>query len=117
MLKTILTCSKIRSCSTDNIRWGDERSFTTIELPEKFAFLGAPKNSIVSIGTYGCSKNKEDKYFLEAGLEAMLTELTPRVVVVYGSYNPKIFGKYENYTQFHHLPDWTTYVHQREKVN
>ena len=23
-----------------NVRWGDERSFTTTELPEKFAFLG-----------------------------------------------------------------------------
>ena len=33
-----------------NIRWGDERSYTTIELPEKFAFLGVPKHSIVSIG-------------------------------------------------------------------
>ena len=36
-----------------NVRWGDERSYTTVELPEKFAFLGVPKNSIVSIGTYG----------------------------------------------------------------
>ena len=44
-----------------NIRWGDERSFTTVELPEKFAFLGAPKNSIVSIGTYGCIKSRENK--------------------------------------------------------
>ena len=32
-----------------NVRWGDERSYTTCELPEKFAFLGVPKHSIVSI--------------------------------------------------------------------
>ena len=44
-----------------NIRWGDERSFTTIELPEKFSFLGAPKNSIISIGTYGCIQSRENK--------------------------------------------------------
>lgn len=46
----------------------------------------------------------------------MLIELTPQDVIVYGSYNPKIFGKYERYTRFHHLPDWTTYVHKWKKV-
>jgi len=25
------------------VRWGDERSYTTRKLPEKFAFLGLPK--------------------------------------------------------------------------
>lgn len=34
---------------------------------------------------------KEDKYYLEAGLEAMLTELTSLDVIVYGSYNNKFF--------------------------
>ena len=65
-----------------NIRWGDERSFTTVELPEKFAFLGAPKNSIVSIGTYGCIKSKENKDYFRKGLSAMLDELSPEVVLV-----------------------------------
>ncbi|MBR2520306.1 MAG: DUF4417 domain-containing protein [Selenomonadaceae bacterium] len=64
-----------------NVRWSDERSYTTDYLPEKFAFLGAPKNSIVSIGTYGCIRGKENKYFFRAGLEAMLDELTPEVVL------------------------------------
>lgn len=99
-----------------NARWGDERTYTKGIFDFIPAFSGIPRNSIVSIGTYGCSKSKEDKYFLEAGLEAMLTELTPQVVLVYGSYNAAIFGKYEHYTQFHHLPDWTTYVHNRKKV-
>ena len=99
-----------------NARWGDKRTYTKSHFDCIPAFSGIPKNSIVSIGTYGCSKSKEDKYFLEAGFEAMLTELTPQVVIVYGSYNPKIFGKYEHYTHFHHLPDWTTYVHNRKKV-
>lgn len=99
-----------------NVRWGDERTYTRELFDIAPAFSGVPHNSIVSIGTYGCSKRKEDKYFLEAGLEAMLTELTPQDVIVYGSYNPDIFGQYECYTHFHHLPDWTTYVHKEKKV-
>ena len=99
-----------------NARWGDERTYTKKLFGFAPAFVGIPHNSIVSIGTYGCSKKQEDKYFLEAGLDAMLTELMPCVVIVYGSYNTKIFGKYEHYTRFHHLPDWTTYVHVRKKV-
>ena len=46
----------------------------------------------------------------------MLNELPPQNVIVYGSYNPKIFGKYERYTSFHYLPDWTTFVHKGKKV-
>lgn len=99
-----------------NVRWGDERTYTKTVFDYIPAFSGIPKNSIVSIGTYGCSKRKEDKYFLEAGLEAMLTELIPQVVIVYGSYSPAIFGKYERYTSFRQLPDWITYVHGRKKV-
>lgn len=99
-----------------NVRWGDERTYTRELFDVAPAFSGVPHNSVVSIGTYGCSKRKEDQYFLEAGLEAMLIELTPKDVIVYGSYHPKIFGKYEHYTRFHHLPDWTTYVHRRKQV-
>lgn len=97
-----------------NARWGDERTYSRKLFGFAPAFLGLPKNSIVSIGTYGCSKTREDKYYLESGLDAMLTELTPKIVVVYGSYNPKIFNKYESYTYFHHLPDWISY--KRKKV-
>lgn len=58
-----------------NVRWGDERSYTTVELPEKFAFLGVPKNSIVSIGTYGCIKSRVNKQYFVEGLSAMLDDL------------------------------------------
>jgi len=91
-----------------NIRWGDERSYSTCELPEKFAFLGAPKNSILSIGTYGCCQSREEKYHLKAGLESMLETLTPKVVIVYGPMNPRIFGDYEHSTTFVNYPDWTS---------
>lgn len=100
-----------------NVRWGDERTYSKELFGFAPAFTGIPKNSIVSIGTYGCCKSREDKYFLEAGLDRMLTDLTPQDVIVYGSYNELIFSPYERYTSFHHLPDWTTYVHKRKQVD
>lgn len=90
-----------------NIRWGDERSFTTVELPEKIAFLGVERESIVSIGTHGCCKSKEDKYYLKAGLEAMLEELEPRVVLVYGPMPPAVFDDYVACARFVRFEEWT----------
>lgn len=89
-----------------NVRWGDERSYTTCELPEKFAFLGVPKDSIVSIGTYGCVKSRENKHYFREGLAAMLDELTPKVVLVYGAMPMSIFSEFEDRTQFVNYPDW-----------
>ncbi|MBO4766278.1 MAG: DUF4417 domain-containing protein [Lachnospiraceae bacterium] len=89
-----------------NIRWGDERSYTTCELPEKFAFLGAPKKSIVSVGTYGCIHGAENRYHFKAGLEAMLQELEPQVVLVYGPMPEDIFGDYKRAAKFVVYEDW-----------
>lgn len=90
------------------VRWGTEETYTTKVLPEKVAFLGAPKKSIVAIGTYGCISGKENKYHFEAGLESMLIELEPKHVLVYGSMPNKVFEKYLCATQFHQYDDWTT---------
>ena len=108
-----------------NVRWGDERSYSNeflsengekIILPEKFAFLGAPKNSIVSVGTYGCIKSKEDKFYFREGLEAMLDELMPEVVLVYGSMPKKIFtAEILSKTNFVRYSDWISQV--RKKVD
>ena len=100
-----------------NIRWGDERSYTTSELPEKFAFLGAPKRSILSIGTYGCIKSSEDKYYFKSGLDAMLQELEPKIVLVYGAMPESIFADYEKSTQFVQYDDWTTRKKKGRSVN
>ncbi len=89
-----------------NVRWGDERSYSTSELPEKFAFLGVPKNSIVSIGTYGCIKSRENKFFFKNGLAAMIDELEPEVVLVYGGMPESIFGEFKHKTHFVNYPDW-----------
>ena len=107
-----------------NVRWGDERSYSIefflesgqkIILPERFAFLGAPKKSVVSIGTYGCVQSKENKYYFREGLEAMLDELMPEVVLVYGSMPKQIFSAdIMSKTNFVLYPDWISQV--RKKV-
>lgn len=96
-----------------NVRWGDERSFSTEVFPEKFAFLGLPQNSIVSIGTYGCIKSSENKSYFKEGLEAMLNEISPEVVLVYGGMPECIFSPYKSRTQFVHYPDWTSTKRRR----
>ena len=93
-----------------NVRWGDERTYTTKAFPEKLAFLGVEKNSIVSIGSYGVIKNKREKEHFRAGLESMLETLTPEVVLVYGAMPDEIFGDFRNKTYFYSYPDWTSYV-------
>lgn len=90
------------------VRWGDKRSYTTKYLPEKFAFLGAPRHSIVSVGTYGCIPDREAKYHMEAGFESMLETLEPVVVLIYGSMPRSIFARFENATQLVNFPDWIT---------
>ena len=96
-----------------NVRWGDERSYTTEVLPEKFAFLGVPKHSIVSIGTYGCLQSRENKLHFRQGLEAMLAELSPEVVMVYGAMPDSVFGGLYEKTQFIHYADWISQKRRR----
>ena len=91
-----------------NVRWGDERTYSDLLFDVPPAFVGIPKHDIVSIGSYGCCQSKEDKYYLVQGLEAMLDYLMPEAVIVYGSYNEKLFKAYESRTTFYHIPDWVT---------
>ena len=91
-----------------NIRWGDERTYTSDFLGEKVAFQGVDKHSVISIGTYGQIKSAESKRYFREGLEAMLDELEPKVVLVYGSMPDKIFADYKDITKFVQYPDWTT---------
>lgn len=90
------------------VRWGDERTYTTSYFPEKVAFLGIEKNSMIAIGTYGCIGGIGNKYHFKAGLDAMLMELTPSTVLVYGSMPQSVFGPYIHYTKFIQFDDWTT---------
>lgn len=92
------------------IRWGNALTYTTQVLPERVAFLGVEKHSIVAIGTYGCIKSRDDRYHFEAGLAAMMESLEPEIVLVYGSMNEKIFGSYLSSALFVEYPDWITRV-------
>ncbi len=93
------------------IRWGNEYTYTTKYFPQKVAFLGAEKHSILAIGTYGCISSREDKYYFEAGLEAMMDTLEPLVVLVYGAMPDKVFGQYLDYAKFINYPNWTKRMH------
>ena len=95
-----------------NIRWGSKDTYTNSVLPEKIAFLGAPKHSIVAIGTYGCIRHREDKYHFKAGLDAMLETLEPEVVLVYGAMPESVFGAYRMYTTFVRYDNWTKIRHK-----
>ena len=75
---------------------------------EKVAFQGVDKHSIVSVGTYGQIQTAESKRYFREGLIAMLDELEPQVVLVYGSMPNQIFGGLSDRTKFMQFPDWTT---------
>lgn len=91
-----------------NVRWGDERSYTTCLFPECFAFAGVPKHSIVSVGSYGACKTREEKYHLRNGMKAMLDILQPETVLIYGAMPDKIFHDMYGRTQFVQYIDWTS---------
>ena len=74
------------------------------------AFLGVDKHSIVSIGTFGQIKSAESKRLFREGLVAMLEELEPETVLVYGSMSDAIFKDVVSKSRFFQYPDWTTRI-------
>ena len=93
------------------VRWGDERTYTTKMLPEKIAFSGVEKNSIVSVGSYGQLKDRVNRYYFEAGLDSMMETLEPICVLVYSNMPDDIEKKYPD-TKFVEYPDWTSIVRE-----
>ena len=96
-----------------NIRWGSEETYMASVLPEKIAFAGVEKHSIAAVGSYGCIKNRENRYHFEAGLEAMMETLEPEIVLIYGAMPDYVFGAYQMYTKFIHYDNWTKTKHER----
>lgn len=96
-----------------NVRWGDERTYTAKILPEPIAFLGIPKKSIVSIGSYGAIKNPETRKHFRKGLIAMLDFLHPQITLVYGAMPNKIFEDLKTRTKFIQFDNWTKLRHGR----
>ncbi len=70
-----------------NVRFNDERTYD-------FCFDGIEKNKTVAIGTHGCLKSKEDKLYFELGLAVLVSKLTPKNIIVYGTAPEEIFSIY-----------------------
>ena len=99
------------SFATTGAERRDDRTYTTKFLPEKIAFLGVEKHSIVSVGSYGQLKNKVNRYYFEAGMDAMMEELEPEIVLVYSKMLEEIKEKYPH-TLFVEYEDWTSIVRE-----
>lgn len=89
-----------------NIRWSDERSFD-------YCFLGAPKNDVVSVSTYGTIRSRQSQLAFRKGLIVMLDELAPTDVLVYGAMPDATFDGLGHRTMFHHFDNWTKTMHLR----
>lgn len=96
------------------VRWGNEYTYTTNYFPDRIAFLGVEKQSIVAIGTYGCIRTKDDRYHFSAGLDAMMDFLEPKWVLVYGNMPDSIFERYKAYANFCQYPDWISRKHHEK---
>ena len=59
------------------ISWAEKETF-------EFAFKGIPKGSIVSISTIGVKRNKEALKIWQDGMDAMIEEIEPNTILVYG---------------------------------
>lgn len=89
-----------------NVRWGDARTYTSEIFGEPPAFVGLPKNSIVSVGTYGCIGGERNRQIFKEGLRAMLDYLRPRMVIVYGAMPGTVFDQFRLKTKFINYEDW-----------
>ncbi len=61
-----------------NIRFGDERTFDC-------CCDGISKHSVISIGTYGCLKEKTYRKIFEKGIDHIVKRLDPETLVLYGA--------------------------------
>lgn len=59
------------------LSWAEKETF-------EFAFKGIPKGSIVSVSTIGVKKNKEALQIWKDGMDAMINEIQPNTILVYG---------------------------------
>lgn len=59
------------------ISWGEKETFS-------FCFKGISKGSIVSISTIGVKKDKEALQIWKDGMDAMIKEIEPSTILVYG---------------------------------
>ena len=72
-----------------NVRWGDERTY-------ELCSAGVPKDSTISIGSHGCIKLSREREYFVRGLDYVVTRLSPKTIIVYGTAPDAIFGEFRN---------------------
>lgn len=92
-----------------NVRWSDESSFD-------YCFLGIPKGSMVSVSTHGCITSRQERQMFKTGMDAMLTAIQPKAVLVHGYMPDDIFGEYRNQVEFHRYASQFERTHQKGGV-
>jgi hypothetical protein len=92
-----------------NIRWSDESSF-------EYCFLGVHPESIVSVSTHGCIREKWQRKMFRIGLEAMLECLRPKAVLVHGFMPDDIFGQFLDQAEFYRYPSEFERTHRKAGV-
>ena len=70
-----------------NVRLGDERTY-------KFAFDGLYKGDVISIGTIGTTKRREERVLVVNAIKKTIEVLEPSDIVIYGSLPNEIREKY-----------------------
>lgn len=74
-------------------------------LPE---FLSAiPKHSLISIGTYGFIKEKQQQAEWYCFIDDIIKELEPSGIIVYGTLPKKILDAFGNLTKFYFYDSWS----------
>ena len=99
-----------------NLRWGDERTYSKELFGEAIAFSSAPKHSIVAVGCYGCIRGEENKRHFGSGFLAMLDELEPEAVIVYGKLPDDIIELLRTRVKLIVYNDWTSVRHGKDPV-
>jgi len=61
-----------------NVRYAGKRSY-------EFCFEGIPQNSIISIGTHGCTKKRDDINMHIEGISETIKQLKPELILFYGA--------------------------------
>jgi hypothetical protein len=70
------------------ISWAEKETFD-------FCFKGIPKRSIVSVSTIGVKKNKDALKIWQEGMDAMIAEIEPSNILVYGGKLDYDYGNIE----------------------
>lgn len=99
-----------------NLRWSDERTYSKELFGEAIAFSSAPKHSVVAVGCYGCIRGEENKKYFIDGFLAMLGELGPEAVIIYGKLPDDIIKLLCIRTKLIVYNDWTSVRHGKDPI-